>query len=77
MWLVPWVPDEPLPDLQVFVRSIVVQRQMNLAALRCVGLDPLEEGQELPVTVPRWQEPITFPVRTLSAANSVVVPCRS
>ena len=27
--------------------------------------------------VPRWHSPVTLPVATSNAANSVVVPCRT
>jgi hypothetical protein len=43
-----------------------------------VGLrDLLEEAQELLMSVPRVEASVTLPVATSSAANNVVVPCRT
>jgi hypothetical protein len=36
-----------------------------------------QEGEELLVSVSVFAEPVTRPVATSSAANKVVVPCRT
>ena len=60
----------------VLVGGVVVHHQMQLA----VGVGPgdlLEERQELLVPVPLLAHPVTLPVAISSAANNVVVPCRT
>jgi hypothetical protein len=67
---------EPGPHGGVLVRGEVVDHDMQFAA-RIGGRDPAQEGQELLVPVSVGQASVTRPVATSSAANSVVVPCRT
>ena len=49
---------------------------MDAPAGRDIGLDGVEEADELLVAVACMQRPMTLPSSTLRAANRVVVPCR-
>jgi hypothetical protein len=70
------VPGEPRAHLGVLVSGIVVEDGVNELAGRHGGLDAVEETDEFLVAMTRHALAITVPSRTLSAANSVVVPCR-
>lgn len=56
---------------------VVVADQMHVQALGDVGVDPDEELPELDCPVLRCRLEITDPSAVFSAANRVVVPCRT
>ena len=60
----------------VLVGRVVVQNQVDLQAGGDLGVDDLEELEELAMAVSGQTLPMTVPVNTSSAANSVVVPFR-
>ena len=75
----PLVPLQPSPDLRMLMSRVVVHNQVEVQFGRRLGVDLLEELDELLMTVPRhalmhWA--INCPSSTFSAANSVVVPFR-
>jgi hypothetical protein len=68
---------EPRLDVGVFVGAVVVDDQVEFAVTGKLAVEGAEELEELSWW--RWRGrhcPITLPSRTLSAANSVVVPLR-
>ena len=71
-----WVIGEPLFDLGMLVRGVVVGDGMDDLAGPDGALDGIEEFDEFLVGVARMQRPTTVPSRMLSAANRVVVPLR-
>lgn len=77
------VPVEPVADVRVLVRGVVVHHQMQVdqlavtAAHVAVGpLDLLEERQELRGPCLGFNAAVTCPVAMSSAANRVVVRWR-
>ena len=67
---------EPLADLRMFIGDVIVDDRLDRFPRWSPLLDGVEEANELSM---RWRcmlRPITVPSSTLSAANSVVVPCR-
>ena len=77
----PRVRRQPGLDLRVFVGGVVVHDQMQVGPVAAVGVgagDMVEEDQELLVPVPRLADPGDLRRwRSPSAANKVVVPCRT
>ena len=78
---------EPGAHLGMLVGGVVVEDHMDALAGRDIGLDGVEEADELLVAVAlhaapddlaleHVQRPMTLPSSTLRAANRVVVPCR-
>jgi hypothetical protein len=64
----PWVLGQPVPDGGMLVGAVVVQHHLRVSAP--IGpSDELEEDQELGVSMPVNQRPVTLPVATSSAAN--------
>ena len=51
MQLEPRMPHQPCLDGGMFVDSLVVQDQMHVQAVGHLGVDDLEEGEELGVAV--------------------------
>ena len=72
-----WSRRQPPLDLGVLVRRVVVQYQVDVQLRRHLPVDQTQERQELLVAVPLPALPNTSPVAMSSAANSVVVPCRT
>ena len=68
---------EPRLDLGRLVGGVVVHDDMDSEPLRDLSVDLFEELQELdrPVTLVAFAD--DKPEATSSAANSVVVPCRT
>ena len=68
---------EPGADLGLLVSGVVVEDDVDCLVGRQLGLDGVQEADELLVAVTRATlRPITEPSSTFSAANSVVVPLR-
>ena len=70
------VPLQPGLHVGVLVGGVVVQDQMDLEVARDLGVDGLEERQELLVAVSGRHCPMIVPVSTSNAANKAVVPWR-
>ena len=68
---------EPCFDLGCLVGGVVIHDDMDIEPFRDFRIDLLEELQELdrPVTLVAFAD--DNPEATSSAANSVVVPCRT
>jgi hypothetical protein len=60
----------------VLMGGIVVHHNMEVEFGWNIGLDMAQERQELLMTMARLALVRTEPSRRLSAANSLVVPCR-
>jgi hypothetical protein len=69
------VPGQPATNDRVLVGGVVVTNHVQATAR--VGTDLLEEGQELEVAVAGNALVGDAPGGTSSAANKVVVPCRT
>ena len=67
---------EPLADLRMLVRCVVVEDEMDDFSGRNLGVDGVQKADELLMTVPLHVRPMTVPSSTLKAANRVVVPWR-
>jgi hypothetical protein len=68
---------QPFAYLRMLMSSVVVENQVNRQLSIDRLVDPIEKVEKLLVPMPRLAFAITVPSRTFSAANSVVVPCRS
>ena len=53
MQMIPWPPGEPRADVRMFVRTVVVDDQMNVELRRHVGVNVLEEREKLLVAMAR------------------------
>ena len=67
---------QPGFDPRMFVGGVVVGDQMDLELSRNVVVEVIKKRQKLLVAMARLHWVMTDPSSTLSAANSVVVPCR-
>ena len=67
---------EPAADERGLVRAVVVQNQVDVEVCRHGGVDRVQELAELDGAMAARISPMTLPVFTSSAANSVVVPWR-
>ena len=63
-------------DLVLLVRGVVVEDDVDGLVRRHLALDAVEEADELLMAVALHVLAMTVLSSTLSAANSVVVPCR-
>ncbi len=73
----PGMSDQPGLDLRSLVGGVVVAHQVQIQLRRSVGIDSLEEFQELLVSVTALVTTDDLPVAMSSAANRLVVPCRT
>ena len=60
----------------IFLSGVVSSAHVRLKFGRNVGIDVVKKGRELLLPLARFASAATAPPRTLSAANSRVVPCR-
>ena len=67
---------EPGAHLGMLVGGVVVEDHMDALAGRDIGLNGVEEADELLVAVALHAAPDDLAPSTLRAANRVVVPCR-
>jgi hypothetical protein len=65
---------EPASDLGGLMGGVVVEDQVKVEIGRRLLVDLLQKAQEFPAAMAGMQLPMTTPVSTSSAANSVVVP---
>jgi hypothetical protein len=68
------MPGEPRVDLGRLGRPVVVEDEVHVEMLLHAAVDPFQEADELLGAMARLGTPMTRPLFTSRAANSVVVP---